>query len=199
MANLNQTTSKIVSFAYLPNGWNFGRGVAAKEAAVRGALTLLCTLDVLGFHDTGAYPGDDGSVMLSAYVIPDHYYDFDVNPSGQVTVTHARCDQDEELFYQEGMSVGDAQSKIKEFALQRWDTSDFLTSVTTIVRNISGSRVTLSETSATAQVYQSSISTVPSEHLEVYVPTAPSSTPPSQERRSSTGRSLRKSFETIGI
>jgi hypothetical protein len=195
MSSSKQTRDKIVGFAYLPVGWNFNKGVPAKETALKAALTLLDDLERAGFHNTDAYPGNDGSVMVSAYVLPD-YFDFDVKPSGLVTVVHAQGDDD--LFYREGLSVEDAQRKIKEFASQQWHTSDCLTSTNITAENSDDLKATLFETQKTARVSPSLTATAPKEPVVVYVYIAQSTTLPSPERRYSTGRFPKKSFKTVG-
>ena len=65
--------------------------------------------------DVRLLPGTDGSVLLSAYVLPD-YYDFDIKPSGAITAVHGRGDN--ELFCQENLSAEGAQQIIQEFARQ---------------------------------------------------------------------------------
>ncbi|MCI0389134.1 MAG: hypothetical protein MOB07_10280 [Acidobacteria bacterium] len=196
MPSPKMTRHKIVGFVYLPTGWNFGKGVPAKEQAVKGALTLLDDLEKAGFEKTDAYPGDGGSVMVSAYALPD-YYDFDVKPCGEVTVAHGRGDED--VSYQEGMSIEEAQSKIKEFALRQWHTSDYSTSIIIIAENIDDLRATLSKAQETAQVSPSSITNAPSESAAEYVLIVPTSTQPSPERRSYSGRFHRKLLKATAI
>ena len=112
------TREKIQSFADLPAGWHYREGVPAKELALKLALILLGDLERAGFADNDAYPGIDGSVMISAYDLPDSY-DFDVRPSGRITVAHAREGEDDDIFYQEGMTLEESQQKIKEFRLSQ--------------------------------------------------------------------------------
>lgn len=195
MPALNETRNRIVSFAYLPTGWNFSKGVPAKEPVLKTALALLESLEKAGFHYTDAYPGNDGSAMLTAYALPD-YYDFDVKPSGSITVVHARGD--DELFCQEGMLVEEAQEKIKEFALQKWHTLDCLTSATITAENSDDLKVTLFKTPKTAQVSQSLTANAQNTPLVVFVNIVQNSTPQSSERRSSFGKFREKSFKTTG-
>jgi hypothetical protein len=195
MPALNETRDKIIGFAYLPVGWNFNKGVPAKEPALKTALTLLDELEKAGFHDTDAYPGDDGSVMVSAYALPD-YFDFDVKPSGRITVAHARGDDD--LSYQEGLSMEEAQRKIKEFAIQQWHTSDCLTSATITTKNSNGSKVMLFESQKTGRVSLSLTANAPKEPVVVFVNIAPDTMPPLPGRRSSIGKFRAISFETTG-
>jgi hypothetical protein len=195
MPSPNKTRDKLVGFAYLEAGWNFGRGVPAKEPALKTALTLLDDLNKAGFQETDAYPGDDGSVMVSAYALPD-YCDFDVKPSGLITVVHAR--EDDELFYQERMSLEEAQRTIKEFALQQWRTSDCLISTTITANSSSDSKVTHSEIPKTDLVSPSLTADAPNEPLVVFVNIAQGTTPPSPERRSSIGKYRMKLSKTTG-
>lgn len=125
MPILSETKDKLISFAYLSSGWNFGEGIPTKELPLKRALAILEALEDSGFSDTDVYPGIDGDVLLSAYALPD-YYDFKIKVDGSVTVAHT-LDEDDK-FYQEAMPLVEVFSKIKEFASQKWPTSDYLTS-----------------------------------------------------------------------
>lgn len=195
MTTLNKTQEKLISFAYLPIGWNFNKGVPAQEAALKTAITLLEVLINSGFKDTDAFPAEDGSVMVSAYVGSDSY-DFDVKVDGTITVAHAR--EDDDLFYQEGMQVGEAQKKIKEFASEKWPTSDYLISNATTSKNKESLQVTLFKNHPTSLVYLSfNSNALPIPQVESVV-TAFSTTPKPQVRRSSFGKSHRKSSRITG-
>jgi len=197
MPSPKKTRNKIVGFAYLPTGWNFGKGVPAKEQAVKDALDLLDDLEKAGFEKTDAYPGEGGSVMVSAYALPD-YYDFDVGTNGTITVAHARRDEDEDIFYEENMSVEEAQSKIKEFALQQWPTSDCSTSVTTTVETKDDSKVVPSKAPMMVLVFPLSATNAQSAPQAEYALIAPSGTQHNSERRPSIGRFPMTSPKTTG-
>ena len=125
MSVFDQTKEKLISFASLPSGWNFGEGIPTQELPLKQALAILEVLDKSGFHHTDAYPGVNGDVLLSAYALPD-YYDFKVKLDGSVTVAHMH--DEEEKLYQEAMPLVEVFGKIKEFASQKWPTSDYSTS-----------------------------------------------------------------------
>lgn len=196
MPTLNQTRGKLIGFAFLQEGWHFKEGVPAKEHTLRTALTLLGDLENAGFTRTDAYPGIDGSVMISAYDLPDSF-DFSIRPSGAITVTHER--DEEELFYREGMKEEEVREKIKEFGLSTCHTPDYLILGTTTAVTMDDSRVSPSKTQKTAQVSPLSISTAPDVNPAVFVNTLQGSTRLSLGRQSSSGRSRRKSFKPVGV
>lgn len=196
MPTLNQTRGKLVGFAFLPPGWNFNKGVPAKELPLKIALALLDALDEAGFHYTDAYPGIDGGIMLSAYSLPD-YYDFNIKPSGSITVEHGQGDK--ELFYQPTMAAKDVYDQIKEFALQKWHTSESLTSEITIAGNSNDLKVTLSRTQKTDQASQSLTSSALGEPLVASASIAQDFTPQLRGRQSSSGKFRMRSLQTVGV
>jgi hypothetical protein len=62
-----KTAAKISSFAHLPRGWHYGKGVPAHPDTVRIATEYLLTLTALLFEETDAFPGADGEILVSAY------------------------------------------------------------------------------------------------------------------------------------
>lgn len=196
MPTINETRGKLIGFAFLPNGWHFNEGIPAKEHTLRTALTLLGELEEVGFTRTDAYPGGDGSVMISAYELPDSY-DFSIRPSGAITVTHDRGD--EELFYQEKMKEEEVREKIKEFGLSTCHTPDYLILGTTTAVTTDDLKATPFRTLRTDQVSQSLISTVPDVNPVIFVSTLPSSTKTLPGRRSSFGRSRKRSLKVVGV
>jgi len=196
MPTVNEARGKIIGFAFLPTGWNYGKGVPGNEGALKIASRLLDGLEKEGFRLFDAFPGDDGSVTVSAYALPDSY-DFDVNPSGKITVVHDR--EDEELFYQEGMTFEAALQKIKEFGSPKWNTSEYSTSETILIVNVVASKATLSGISGTELVSPSYTPSAPDVNLEVFVNTVAGTTPQSPERRCYSGRSRVKLSQTVGV
>lgn len=185
MPTLNETRGKLIGFAFLPEGWHHKEGVPAKEHALKTALVILNDLEEVGFSRTDAYPGLDGGVMVSAYDLPDSY-DFDVKPSGLITVAHERGDED--VFYQEKMTVKEVRGKIKEFGVSQCHTSDCLISGTTTAGSTGDLRVTPSRTQKMVPVSQLSRLTAPDANPEVFVNTVPDSTRRSQVLRLFSGR-----------
>ncbi len=195
MATLNEIRGKLIGFAYLSNGWHYNQGVPAKEHTLKTALMLLSGLEEAGFHYTDAYPGIDGSVMISAYDLPDSY-DFNVKPSGLITVAHDR--ESDDLFYQEGMTVDGALGKIKDFGASKCHTSDYLISGTTTAGSTDDLKATPSRTQKTAQEFPSLTSIAPDVNPAVFVNTLPTFIIRPLERQSFSGKSRTSLFQTIG-
>lgn len=196
MPTINETRGKLIGFAFLPNGWHFNEGVPAKEQTLRTALILLGDLEKAGFTRTDAYPGADGSVMVSAYESSDSY-DFSIRPSGAITVTHDRGD--EELFYQEKMTEEEVREKIKEFGLSTCHTPDYLILGTTIAVTTGNLRATPFKTQRTGQESLSSVSNAPDVNPVVFANTLPVSTNLLPARPSSFGRSRKRSSKAVGV
>ncbi|MGE0885636.1 MAG: hypothetical protein AB7P14_18975 [Blastocatellales bacterium] len=192
----SETRDKLISFAYLPLGWNFGEGVPAKELPLKRAFAILEALENIGFYYTDAYPGLDGGILLSAYALPD-YYDFKINLDGYVNVIHTRGEED--LFSQEAMSITQVINKIKEFASQKCPTSDYSTSAFTTARNSDDSRVLLLQTPVPLQGSPLLTSTAPSTPVAIFVNIVQNSTPQLQARRSFTGKSRMNFLKTDAI
>lgn len=195
MPTLNETRGKLIGFAFLPEGWHFKEGVPAKEHTLKTALALLGALEAAGFDRTDAYPGIDGSVMISAYEMPE-VYDFNIRPSGAITVSHEKGD--EELFYQEGMTEDHVREKIKEFGLSTCHTPDYLILGTITAMTTDDLRATPSRTPKTALGFPSSVSNALDANPAVFVSTPPGFTELSQGHRLSSGQS-RRVFKPVGI
>ena len=196
MPTVNETRGKLVGFAYLPEGWHFKQGIPAKEIALTTAVRILNDLEKAGFNRTDAYPAIDGGVMVSAYDLPNSY-DFDIKPSGLITVAHERGDED--VFYQEQMAVVEVLGKIKEFGVSKCHTLDFLISGITTAGNTDASKVMHSRTRKMDRVSLSSRATAPEVSPKVFVNTVPDFTQQSPARRFSFGKSPKRSFEVAGI
>ncbi len=195
MTTHNKTQAKLLSFAYLPIGWNFNRGVPAEQQALKTAFALLEALVDAGFKDTDAFPAEDGSVMVSAYVGAESY-DFDVKVGGTITVVHTR--RDEDLFYQEGMQPESVKKKIKEFALQKWPTYDYSIFSDTTLKDRKSLLVMPSKIPLTGLGSQSFTWSVPTKAQVVSVVTVFSTTPKQRARPSSSGKSRRRSLRIAG-
>ena len=197
MPTLNETRGKLIGFAFLHEGWHFNEGGPARESTLKTASILLGDLEDAGFTHTDAFPGVDGSVMISAYGMADSY-DFSIRPSGAITVTHERGD--EEIFYQEKMKEGEVREKIKEFGLSTCHTPDYLISGTTIAVTTGDLRATPFRIQKTNPAFQLSNSNVPDVNPAVFVSTLPVSIESLPGRRSSFGRSRkRSSTRPVGV
>jgi hypothetical protein len=141
---ITETARKIDSFRHLPRGWHYGAGGPATESAASSAESILWILGLAGVTDTGAFPGADGEVMVTAYV-DSYYVEAIAETNGSVSVTYEL--NDTEIFSQTRMHLEDAISKIREILGGIWSTSAFYTSSTsTVTQRKTVSRVWLSET-----------------------------------------------------
>src|SRR5687768_11561549 len=77
------TDYKIAMFRQLPAGWRYGEGVHVTEAAARVAAHIKQRAGQFGYNQTDAFPGVDGSLVLSIYD-GDISHDFTVHPDGSV-------------------------------------------------------------------------------------------------------------------
>ncbi len=195
MTTHSKTQEKLISFAYLPIGWNFNSGLPAEQQALKTAFALLDALVGAGFKDTDAFPAEDGSVMVSAYVGAESY-DFDVKVGGTITIAHTR--EDEDLFYQEGMQLESVKKKIKEFALQKWFTYDYSIFSGTTLNDRGSLLVMPSKTPLTSLEFRSSSWSVPTNTQVVSVGIVLSTTPKQRARPSSSGKSRRRSSRIAG-
>jgi hypothetical protein len=82
------TLAKIVSFAGLPVGWDYGQGVPASANTVSLARNLYYELTQLGFTRTEAFPGTDGGIQLTAYERDLRHIIIIVRPSGEISLAH---------------------------------------------------------------------------------------------------------------
>ncbi len=84
---LDETKEKIESFKALEKGWHFGEGIPAKPETAGAALSLLYLAARKGFDNFDAFPGVDGSVMLSIYKNGYNFEcDFDSENSGTIWI-----------------------------------------------------------------------------------------------------------------
>jgi hypothetical protein len=103
------TSAKIRSFAKLPAGWHYGRGVPPSDDVVARALSWYRLFQQLGFAETDAFPGVRGEIAVTAYE-GDHYISVGIEPDGTLTVLYQREGLD--VVDQEGLSNADARAII---------------------------------------------------------------------------------------
>ncbi len=118
------TVKKIHDFKKLGKGWSYGEGEPFKGSILNDAISLIREAFNLAFYTTDAFPGLNGEVMCTIYH-EDNYLEFTLEPDGNVTF--AREKSDDEICYQEGLSLQDAKEKIGEFRKEIWNTYEFST------------------------------------------------------------------------
>jgi len=83
----SQALTKIVSFASLPVGWDYGDGVPASLNTVSLARDIFYELTQLGFTRVEAFPGTDGGIQLTTYEGLQHIIII-IKPSGEISLAH---------------------------------------------------------------------------------------------------------------
>lgn len=109
MATANVTREKILGFRELEPGWHYGEGVSFEQPILKKAICLSQDAETNGFYNN-AFPGANGEIMLCVYH-RKHYLEFTIEPSGSITFYWE--ENDEETCHQEGLSLQEAQTKIK--------------------------------------------------------------------------------------
>jgi hypothetical protein len=108
-----KTAEKISSFANLPRGWHYGKGVPADPDTVRIATEYLLTFTELRFVETDAFPGADGEIMVSA-CRGKHCVEVTAEPDRSFVVSHQF--DGEERFYAAELSGIDAYRALRNIA-----------------------------------------------------------------------------------
>lgn len=106
-----ETVKKIHDFRTLVKGWSYGEGELFNNSVLNNAISLLQEASKLGFHTTDAFPGLNGEVMCTIYH-ENHYLEFVIELDGNITFVHEKSD--DEICYQEGLSLQEAKKKVEE-------------------------------------------------------------------------------------
>lgn len=184
MPKFKEIKRKIESFSKLPIGWHYGDGAIPSARNIRSALSLLTSAKLLGFDRFNAFPGIDGEIQVTVYDGAD-FYQFTIEPNLELTVVHEH--NQDEVFYQERVSIDDALAKLEEFAFQICDLSELYTqNIST--QSVEVSAISLLKTPAMVQAYRGSSLIVPFGQAIQYASTSATSIPlQSAESRSFTG------------
>ena len=108
-----ETEKKIRRFVELPDGWNYGEGIAPSQVVRDNAIRLNQIVLDWGFFATDAFPGTGGEVDLTVYH-DEHCFEFIFDPDGRVTFCHE--ENEKEVEYTEGLSLSEATDKIRRLA-----------------------------------------------------------------------------------
>ncbi len=132
---ISQTAKKIEDFSFVHSGWHYGEGKTPKPEIITMALTLNDEFSKAGFARTNAFLGLDGEIRVTAYH-DDIYFELTIEPNGQITFLLEKDDQ--EMSYEESISLDKALQYIKERREMIWSSSALSTSTTTIpIKNAS--------------------------------------------------------------
>ncbi len=126
-----RTADKIRAFGSLSEGWHYGRGNASSENIIEECLRIHSRMIGVGFHETDAFPGIDGEVLLTAYH-EYHYIDILVELDGCVTITHEIGDT--VVSRKGGLSEASCREELVKMAGDIWKPSASYTFDTSIIR-----------------------------------------------------------------
>ena len=115
---------KIRSFAELPEGWHFGEGVGATEAAVGSALAINTLLADYRARNIEAFPCVDGGVLVHGYQGTD-ILEIQCDPDNKVHLVHER--KGDLVREQESSSTDDIECYLGELAWMPISSSVFST------------------------------------------------------------------------
>ena len=110
---MQTTLKKILSFAQFQEGWSFGEGVAFAKSTVDKAVQLAKTAHTLGFHETDAFPGLNGEIMITVYQ-NNEYWEFTLEPTETITFVYEKAD--ETVTHEEGLPFEFAVSMLTNLA-----------------------------------------------------------------------------------
>lgn len=113
------TVKKIHGFKKLEKGWHYGEGELFEDSILDNAASLIQEAFDLAFYTTDAFPGLNGEVICTIYY-GDHYLEFILEPDDSITFSREKGD--EEICYQEELSLQGAKEKIRQFRKEIWST-----------------------------------------------------------------------------
>ncbi len=114
---IEQTAEKIMGFRQVQPGWHYGSGTQPSQETIDKALQLNAEASRAGFTETNAFLGIDGEIQVTAYHGPI-YLELTVEPDGEVTFAFEQGD--EEMAYEENLSLQEARERIGKFRGITW-------------------------------------------------------------------------------
>lgn len=66
-SELDKILEKVIGFARLPDGWNYGLGKAPSEEHILRAVKIISALQPAVLSGLDAFPGTDGELMIAVY------------------------------------------------------------------------------------------------------------------------------------
>ena len=100
-----KTSGKILGFLQLPNGWHLGGSRAIDFQVVEQAQNVVQHATSVGFTQSDAFPGPDGSVLVAFYEGLDSYVQVRVENDLRFEVMYERSD--EEVLRRDCETVGE--------------------------------------------------------------------------------------------
>ena len=112
---MNETAKKIQSFRNLPEGWHYGSGHPPTSEMMAKAIAYENFYQLLGFVKTGAFPGVDGEIMVTAYH-GEHCLELTIELDGTFRFAHEVGEQDDD--YWEGLSAFEVAGRLHDATIK---------------------------------------------------------------------------------
>jgi hypothetical protein len=173
MPNILETFDLIDSLAELPEGWNFGEGVAACSISLQQSQDVLRFAFDLGHKEADAFPGIDGEIQVCFYN-EDDTLEITSEIDGTVSITVEK--NDETVLFREKVAFTDAIKILKDFTYNKCRSYVLSTSASTIIGKRSGYQVWHLDPQQQTKASPLSIKSVPSKQQKIYASTLRSST-----------------------
>jgi hypothetical protein len=123
------TITKLESFRSLNAGWHYGEGVAFDGNIVNDAINLHNLAVKLGFFETDAFPGVDGSIMIAIYHKAD-YLEFMLMHNNEII--YRRETDDMEVGEEESITFEHVKTILEGLSQDIWKSSDsYISYITT--------------------------------------------------------------------
>lgn len=101
-------------------GWSYGEGVPFKEEIITLATELNKRMNLAGFLETNAFPGTDGSIMVTLYADIDNKkecLEFTIHEDKKITFV--REEGNLEIKYADNLTFKDAVKEVFQFREER--------------------------------------------------------------------------------
>ena len=126
---------KIMAFAQLPKGWDYGQGDPIAQEVMNKALAWEGFFSIRGWI-TNAGPGTDGEIAVSA-ILGESRIEVIVEADGTLTIAYDF--KNRRVLYEPRLLVQEAQRRILEIVEQSWNAFVYLTPKNTTRTPRSGS------------------------------------------------------------
>ena len=119
------TIRKIRNFLRFTPGWNYGEGSTFDEHVINRAIEVHKSIISLAFYETDAFPGTDGSVMVTAYY-SNYSLEFTIDANGNIRYILEL--NDAAIHQEENLTLAQIKDILRQFRRERWrpfDSSTF--------------------------------------------------------------------------
>lgn len=185
MPNILETFDLIDSFAKLPEGWNFGEGVAACLISLQQSQDLLRFAFDLGHKESDAFPGVGGEIQVCFYD-EDDTLEITSEIDGTISITVEK--NDETVLFKEKVPFTDAIKILKDFTYNKCRSYVLSTSASIITGKRSVYQVWHLDPLQQTKAFPLSIRSALSKQPKIYVRTLKNSIPPLREIPLSSGK-----------